>query len=471
MKLTAWLGPFVLFGAVIFVALVWIGSGLDDFLTLTEQGASTHASKTSDPPRGCYQPKPLSAEQCDGRYVFIYDLPPEFNSDLSVDCMKRPPTCDDFSNGGFGDRMDLPQSDAMASVLQPPSAWFHTDQFSLEVLIHRRLKLSYPCLTQNATQASLFYIPFYHGLDVARYIDNPDFTVRDHLSTKLLTWLRDQESWRVHKGNRHVLVLGRLVWDFWRRSSGLGASTWGSAILTYPELVNVTKLFIERSPWSIENQNQIAIPYPTGFHPASDQQLRAWKDTVRRSHRTELVSFAGSARSNISKSIVRGELLDQCGRSPLCKLDLCTEALCRQNSQTIYKLALESVFCLEPAGDSPTRKGIFDTLVAGCIPVVFNRDQTVLQYLWHLPGNGSSYSVMLDDEAVVNHYDVMQHLRRIPLAEVMRLQQNIVQLLPRLLYRNPLLDGQYTAKDAFDVAIDSLLDRLEDSTADGQDGA
>jgi hypothetical protein len=30
-----------------------------------------------------------------------------------------------------------------------------------------------------------------------------------------------------------------------------------------------------------------------------------------------------------------------------------------------------SVFCLQPAGDTPTRKGIFDAAMAGCIPVFF----------------------------------------------------------------------------------------------------
>jgi hypothetical protein len=55
----------------------------------------------------------------------------------------------------------------------------------------------------------------------------------------------------------------------------------------------------------------------------------------------------------------------------------------------------------------------------------------------------------------------MDHLSRIPQAKVKELQENIVQLLPRLLYRNPVLTGEYTSKDAVDVAIDGLLERFQ----------
>lgn len=89
---------------------------------------------------------------------------------------------------------------------------------------------------------------------------------------------------------------------------------------------------------------------------------------------------------------VRGELFVQCAGSSKCEHLICTEELCHKTARTIYKMALESVFCLQPAGDSWTRKGIFDSLLAGCIPVVFSRNQVVFQYLWHLTGDGSRYT-------------------------------------------------------------------------------
>ncbi|XWS09224.1 hypothetical protein CRYUN_Cryun40dG0067200 [Craigia yunnanensis] len=33
-----------------------------------------------------------------------------------------------------------------------------------------------------------------------------------------------------------------------------------------------------------------------------------------------------------------------------------------------------SIFCLQPLGDSYTRRSIFDSILAGCIPVLFHPD-------------------------------------------------------------------------------------------------
>ncbi|KAG0630056.1 hypothetical protein M758_1G151300 [Ceratodon purpureus] len=406
-------------------------------------------------------------DSCEGRRIFIYQLPTEFNDRIALDCQNYTfrdwSMCDDVRNDGLGNLMNLDAaSDPAAPLLQPSSAWYKTDQFSLEVIFHRRL-LTHTCRTEDPAQASMFYLPFYHTLDVSRNLFNPDLTVRDHLTNRFVSWLRQQEPWQLHHGHRHVLTLGRIIWDFYRHPE---YEPWGSSLLRQPELGNVTTLLIERCTYGMSVcDNAVAIPYPTNFHPASDAALRSWQTAVRNVKRTRFITFAGSARSGALHNMtgtVRGELFTQCAESPKCKHLLCTQELCADNVQTLYKLYSESVFCLQPAGDSPTRKGIFDTLLSGCIPVVFARNQTVEQYLWHLPGNGSNYSVQLDGEAVAfDHYDVMGHLERIPKEEVERLQESIVQLIPRLLIRNHKLEAEYTSKDAIDVAIESLFEWFE----------
>ena len=42
---------------------------------------------------------------------------------------------------------------------------------------------------------------------------------------------------------------------------------------------------------------------------------------------------------------------------------------------------LRSTFCLQPPGDTLTRKGIYESFIAGCIPVVFREDDAFLQQL------------------------------------------------------------------------------------------
>ena len=67
---------------------------------------------------------------------------------------------------------------------------------------------------------------------------------------------------------------------------------------------------------------------------------------------------------------------------------------------------MRATFCLEPGGDSPYRKGVFDALLSGCVPVLFSQ-QLARVAPWHrgleaLPGVGafSPHAVVLNASAV-----------------------------------------------------------------------
>ncbi|XP_024361367.1 probable xyloglucan galactosyltransferase GT17 [Physcomitrium patens] len=420
-----------------------------------ENSSISQTDSSAAPSVEAISPTLRSSDKCDGRRVYIYELAAEFNELILRNCTGVEAwysMCDDIINQGFGVPLQIPESDPMASILQPPSAWFRTDQFTIEITFHERLKI-HPCRTTNTEEASLFYIPFYHGIDLIKNLYNTDFVARDRLTLLFIKWLRSQKPWQRYQGKRHVLVLGRIVWDFIRDYSK--DKTWGSSLLTHPELTNVTKLLIERDIWK---DDTLGVPYPTSFHPSSESDLRAWQRTVRTFKRHKFVSLAGATRDNKLTGLIRDAVFEQCANSSRCHSIACNDGWCKRNPQVIVQMGLESVFCLQPPGDSPTRKGIFDSLQTGCIPVVFNRQQAALQYLSHLPGNHSDYSVIVSEEDVCDHnYDIMNHLSRIPLAEVARMQANVVNLIPRLLYRNTKLTGDYTSMDAIDVAMGSLL--------------
>ena len=47
------------------------------------------------------------------------------------------------------------------------------------------------------------------------------------------------------------------------------------------------------------------------------------------------------------------------------------------------ELSLRSVFCFQPIGDLMTRKGLFDSILLGCIPIVFDPLTAEVMYTWH----------------------------------------------------------------------------------------
>jgi hypothetical protein len=181
------------------------------------------AIRSASMPAGMKDP---SQKQCRGRQIYVYDLPKKFNSELLEQCNSLIPwfnLCDYFTNGGMGKPIE--------NFYQH---WYQTHQYALEIAFHSRIS-KHPCLVSNPEEANLFYIPYYGGLDVMRwnFRENISSEKRDELGLELVNWLQGQPWWRRHGGRDHVLVLGKISWDF-RRSKD--ADQWGSRLLNLPEM-------------------------------------------------------------------------------------------------------------------------------------------------------------------------------------------------------------------------------------------
>ncbi|KFK40513.1 hypothetical protein AALP_AA2G005500 [Arabis alpina] len=382
---------------------------------------------------------------CEGKGVYVYDLPSKFNKDLLGECSDMVPWanfCGFFKNDAFGE-----------SIEKLGKGWFNTHQYSLEPIFHSRV-LKHPCRVYDENQAKLFYVPFYGGIDVLRWhFKNVSMDVKDVLAIEVVKWLGSKKSWRRNSGKDHVFVLGKISWDFRRNDK----FSWGSSLLEMQEMKNPTKLLIERNPWEV---NDIAIPHPTFFHPKTDDEISSWQNKIIAKPRRHLISFAGGARPGNPDSI-RSTLIDQCTSSPnQCRFLNCTDGGC-DKPESLMELFQDSEFCLQPPGDSPTRKSVFDSLVSGCIPVIFDPYTAYYQYTWHLPDDHRTYSVYINKEDLkAKKVNVIEKLMSKTLREREDMRSYIVhELLPGLVY------GDSNAKferfhDAFDITMDSLLHKI-----------
>ncbi|KAF5452079.1 hypothetical protein F2P56_027114 [Juglans regia] len=389
---------------------------------------------------------------CSGRYIYIHDLPSQFNKELLMNCnslIQWMNMCQYVSNLGLG-----PQVDKNESVILK-GGWFVTNQFMLEVIFHNRM-MQYQCLTNDSSLASAIYIPFYAGLDVGRYLWGFNISVRDANSLALVKWLADKPEWKRMSGRDHFLVGGRIAWDFRRLTDD--DSDWGSKLMVLPESKNITLLTIESS----KEDNEFAIPYPTYFHPSKDRQIIRWQKKMRRTKRQYLFSFAGAPRPNLSNSI-RSELIDQCRSSSTCNFLGCYNNGTNECEDPINVMTAfqSSVFCLQPPGDSFTRRSTFDSILAGCIPVFFHKDSAYSQYLWHLPKNHTKYSVMIPLNDVKDRkVCVNETLLRVPKNDVLAKREEVIKLIPSIVYGDPRSRLE-TLEDAFDIAVKGVLERVE----------
>ncbi|KAA0055138.1 xyloglucan galactosyltransferase XLT2 [Cucumis melo var. makuwa] len=402
-------------------------------------------------PSVAVSPADIDGGNCKNGRIFVYDLPTVFNQDILDNCDNLNPwssSCSAMANGGFGQRADSLAGIIPENLLQ---SWYWTDQFVTEIIFHNRI-LKHKCRVLEPESATAFYIPFYAGLAVGKFLwTNSTAEERDQHCRSILKWLSDQEYYKKSNGWDHFITMGRITWDF-RRSKD---KDWGSGCIYLPGMRNITRLLIERNPWDYFD---VGVPYPTGFHPKSQNDISAWQQFIRTRRRTHLFCFAGATRAAFRKDF-RAMLLHQCKNSTgeKCRVVDCAGSRCSNGTSAILETFLTSDFCLQPRGDSFTRRSIFDCMVAGAIPVFFWRRTAYYQYEWFLPGEPGSYSVFIDRNAVKNGTTSIEAvLERFSREEVKEMRERVIESIPKFIY------GTGEVRDAFDVAIEGVLRRFKE---------
>ncbi|CAL9225243.1 unnamed protein product [Arabidopsis halleri] len=362
----------------------------------------------------------------------------EFTKDDNFSRFLDDPSPDSSCSGRYIYVHELPYRDSMVICL---IIALRLPEFMLEVIFHNKM-MNYRCLTNDSSLASAVFVPFYAGLDMSRYLWGFNISVRDSSSHELMDWLVVQKEW-------------------------------GRILRFLPESRNMSMLSIESSSWN----NDYAIPYPTCFHPRSVDEIVEWQELMRSQKREYLFTFAGAPRPEYKDS-VRGKIIDECLESKKqCYLLDCNYGNVNcDNPVNVMKVFRNSVFCLQPPGDSYTRRSMFDSILAGCILVFFHPGTAYAQYKWHLPKNHSSYSVYLPVKDVKEwNIKIKERLIEIPEERVVRLREEVLRLIPKVVYADPKygLDGN---EDAFELAVKGMLERIEEvremmrQGKDGSDG-
>lgn len=405
----------------------------------------------------------VKGDLCNGRYIYVQDLPPRFNADMVRSCGTLSPwtdMCGSTSNGGFG-----PQLVGSSDGAFQETGWYDTDAHALDLIFHARIR-RYECLTSDPTRAAAVFVPFYAGLDVARHLWGHNVSARDALALDLAEWLTARPEWRAVGGRDHFFVAGRTTWDFRRQNDG--DADWGSRLLLLPAVRNMTALVVEASPWHL---NDAAVPYPTAFHPASDEDVFAWQDRVRRLHRPHLFAYASARHATTdddAPKTITGRLAEQCATSQNCSFMECGNrqgpgnSKCDDSRASVMYHFQGSTFCLVPRDSSTsTSRAAFDAILAGCIPVFFHPGTAYVQYTWHLPKNHADYSVYIsEDDVRRNNASVQETLRRIPPETVRAMREAVVGLIPTVIYTDPSGRLETTMMDAFDVAVAAVIDKV-----------
>merc|ERR1719160_2198433 len=196
------------------------------------------------------------------------------------------------------------------------------------------------------------------------------------------------------------------------------------------------------------------VPRPASIHWASEFGMddAPWK---KGKARRSLASYFGGIHGPDESRILRKFLKDQCNKDKSCFMIVkesghAKKELTRQYAAQVLRAKRESVFCLEPPGSTIGRKSIVDSLLMGCIPVLFDKKQDGL-YAWHWtfkkysrilidldPSCTLPWSQLTQEQREsptrTGDCDVMKRLRKIPTAEVARSQEVIAKYAHKMQY-------------------------------------
>ncbi|GJP53046.1 hypothetical protein CLOM_g12187 [Closterium sp. NIES-68] len=394
------------------------------------------------------------ARMCEGRYIYMYDLPARFNKDVVAKCRGRDDTgqrCAELSSWGMGVPYNSKKPE-YAGVAH----WWSTSLYSTELLLHHRLS-NHLCLTPHAAQAHLFYVPFYPGLHLEHVLGFSNTTI-DEYYDDLARWIRRQPAFKRYGAKDHFFALGRTTWLF-RRS--LSPVLDGANLEQMPEFMPMMKLEVERYAW--DDQDAFGLPYPTDFHPISTKQLRKWQATVRSAKRPYQFAciIPPDSKEPEAATKTRQAVIQQCQMpSTSCALLNCSRGDC--SHEQVMDLYLSAQYAVQDGSNYGLRY-LMDSLVAGAVPVVlWNR--TYALYGQHFPSNPDSFSVYLPYIDVPEWTSVEHRLSKVAPARYRALQLQVIHMIPSLVYVDPshVLSN---VRDAIDIAIDHMVGLWRDRKA------
>jgi hypothetical protein len=238
--------------------------------------------------------------------------------------------------------------------------------------------------------------------------------------------LEKSPEWQRCGGCDHVVVLSRIARQFESNAfPGHGRTAnrikpWiASAFrLSNPFWRKTNVLTIEAL--SSQHRHLYGVPYPTFFHPASDAELASWLEQVGSRSRKYMITLAVGFRSH------RKHLITTCKASPQCNYLDCGAGQC--GTADVVAAYLDSDFCIQPKGDSDTRRGVFDSALCGCIPVTI------------VPGSLGAYPLYLGTDTgragalLVPEPGIIPALLAIDRHERQRRRLAVMSLIPNVTY-------------------------------------
>ncbi|PIA50001.1 hypothetical protein AQUCO_01300618v1 [Aquilegia coerulea] len=197
--------------------------------------------------------------------------------------------------------------------------------------------------------ADLFYIPFFTTISFF-LLEKQQCKA---LYREALKWVTDQPAWKRSEGRDHILPVHH-PWSFKSVRRFMKKAIW-----LLPDMDSTGNWY---KPGEVWLEKDLILPYVPNVEVCDANCL-----SKSESKRDTLLFFRGRLKRNAGGKI-RSKLVMELNGSEGVIIEEGTSG--ESGKEAATNGMRRSIFCLNPAGDTPSSARLFDAIVSGCIPVI-----------------------------------------------------------------------------------------------------
>ncbi|PON77534.1 Exostosin-like [Parasponia andersonii] len=262
-------------------------------------------------------------------------------------------------------------------------------------------------------EADLFYIPFFTTISF--------FLMEKQqckaLYREVLKWVTDQPAWKRSEGRDHILPVHH-PWSFKSVRRFVKNAIW-----LLPDMDSTGNWY---KPGQVYLEKDLILPYVPNVELCdtkciADSELK----------RTTLLFFRGRLKRNAGGKI-RAKLVAELSGAEGVVME---EGSAGEGGKLAAQNGMrKSIFCLSPAGDTPSSARLFDAIVSGCIPVIVS-DELELPFEGIL--DYRKIAVFVSSSEAVQPGWLLNFLRSISRARISEMRQNLSKCSRHFVYSSP----------------------------------
>ncbi|CAL4946907.1 unnamed protein product [Urochloa decumbens] len=266
---------------------------------------------------------------------------------------------------------------------------------------------------QRQEEADIFYVPFFTTISYF-LLEKQECKA---LYREALKWVTDQPAWQRSEGRDHVIPVHH-PWSFKSVRRFVKKAIW-----LLPDMDSTGNWY---KPGQVYLEKDVILPYVPNVDLCD---LKCVSET--QSKRSILLFFRGRLKRNAGGKI-RSKLVEELKGAE----DIVIEegSAGAQGKAAAQDGMRKSLFCLSPAGDTPSSARLFDAIVSGCIPVIISDDlelpfEGILDY--------REIALFVSSGDAVQPGWLVKYLRRIDSKRIREMQSNLVKFSIHFLYSSP----------------------------------